>query len=153
MRGFSKIYGNRILFEANFFILIIHKPSLGSCEVPEKFWARSVPPFWGLLYTNKKKQRSKVYRWMISIKINENDINKNTSNQKKIFTKYLAQVSNYFFSWKCSLSKNNKHDFKEEKRKNDIKNHEIYLIKVIFLQVSDPVFPALCAAPKYIWLK
>ena len=31
----------RLIFE----ILIIHKPSLGSCEVPLKMWARSVQPF------------------------------------------------------------------------------------------------------------
>ena len=37
-RGFTKFNGNRILFEANFFNFIIHKPSLGLCEV-------SVQPF------------------------------------------------------------------------------------------------------------
>ena len=35
-----------------FQFLIIHKPSLGCREVPNKIWARSVQPFWRLLDTN-----------------------------------------------------------------------------------------------------
>ena len=31
-----------------FVTLSIHKPSLGSCEVPHKIWTRSVQPFWRL---------------------------------------------------------------------------------------------------------
>ena len=100
--------GNRILFEANFFILIIHKPSLGTCEVPEKFWAGSVQPFWRLLDTNKQ-----------------------TNKQTK----------------ECSLSQKM---ISRKKKAKMIKNHELLLIKLIFLQVSDPMFPALCAAPKWL---
>ena len=37
-----------------FEILIIHKPSLGSLDVPQKIWARSVQPFWRLLDTNRQ---------------------------------------------------------------------------------------------------
>ena len=62
--GFWKFIGNRILFadfikkihgfsKLNFFyknkILIIHYPFLGSREIPQKIWARSVLPFWRLL--------------------------------------------------------------------------------------------------------
>ena len=35
-RGFSKFNENSILMEVNFEILIVHKPSLGSFEVPDK---------------------------------------------------------------------------------------------------------------------
>ena len=39
---FSKIeFGWRQIFEN----LIIHKPTLGSREIPQKIWARSVQPF------------------------------------------------------------------------------------------------------------
>ena len=50
-----------------FEILIIHEPSLGSLDVPQKIWARSVQPFWRLLDTNKQtnrqtdKQTSQIY--------------------------------------------------------------------------------------------
>ena len=37
-----------------FEILIMHKPSLWSLDVPQKIWARSVQPFWRLLDTNKQ---------------------------------------------------------------------------------------------------
>ena len=37
-----------------FEILIFHKSSLGSLDVPQKIWARSVQPFWRLLDTNKQ---------------------------------------------------------------------------------------------------
>ena len=37
-----------------FEILIIHEPSLGSLDVPQKIWARSVQPFWRLLDTNRQ---------------------------------------------------------------------------------------------------
>ena len=40
-----------------FEILIIHKPSLGSLDVPQKIWARSVQPFWRLLDTNKQTDK------------------------------------------------------------------------------------------------
>jgi len=35
---------------------IIHKPSLGSREVPHKIWAQSVQPFRRLLDTNRQRQ-------------------------------------------------------------------------------------------------
>ena len=37
-----KLNKNRILLRLIFEILIIHKPSVGSCDVPHKIWARSV---------------------------------------------------------------------------------------------------------------
>ena len=37
--------------------LIIHKPSLGSREIPQKIWTRSVQPFWRLLDTNRQTNR------------------------------------------------------------------------------------------------
>jgi len=37
--------------------LIIHKPSLGSCEVTRKIWARLVQPFWLLLDANRQTPR------------------------------------------------------------------------------------------------
>ena len=45
-------YKNKRTFKHK--VLIINKPSLGSCEVPHKIWARSVQPFGGLLETNKQ---------------------------------------------------------------------------------------------------
>ena len=36
---FLKFYANQKLFDTTFEILIIHKPSLGSCEVLHKIWA------------------------------------------------------------------------------------------------------------------
>ena len=40
-----------------FEILMIHKPSLESLDVPQKIWARSVQPFWRILDTNKQTDR------------------------------------------------------------------------------------------------
>ena len=40
-----------------FEILMIHKLSLESLDVPQKIWARSVQPFWRLLDTNKQTDR------------------------------------------------------------------------------------------------
>ena len=37
--------------------MIIHKPFLGSRDVPQKIWARSVQPFWRLLDTNKQTDK------------------------------------------------------------------------------------------------
>ena len=37
--------------------MIFHKPSLGSLDVPQKIWARSVQPFWRLLDTNNQTDR------------------------------------------------------------------------------------------------
>ena len=41
---FSIFNGNWIYCRQIFLNLIMHKPSLGSCEVPYTFWARSVQP-------------------------------------------------------------------------------------------------------------
>jgi len=41
--------------------LIIHKPSLGSRNVPHKIWAWSVQPFWRLLDTNKQTDKPNLY--------------------------------------------------------------------------------------------
>ena len=40
------------------FFFIVHKHSLGSCEVPQKSWARSVQPFWLLLDTKKPDRQT-----------------------------------------------------------------------------------------------
>jgi len=57
IRGFYKkkswIFKSRILLQANFWKFDHPYSSLGSREVPEKIWARSVQPFWRLLDTNK----------------------------------------------------------------------------------------------------
>ena len=42
-------------------VFIIHKPSLGLREVPQKIWAQSVQPFWRLLDTNKQTNK-RTYR-------------------------------------------------------------------------------------------
>ena len=44
-----------------FEILIIHKPSLVSLDVPQQIWARSVQPFWRLLDTNKETDKPNLY--------------------------------------------------------------------------------------------
>jgi len=41
-RAFSKIYKNKNFFTHIFEILMIHKPSLGSCKASQKYCARSV---------------------------------------------------------------------------------------------------------------
>ena len=62
-RGFSKFKKSKML-ETIFCMseLSIHKPILGSCEVLDKIWARSVEPFGRLLDTNGQtnKQTSQV---------------------------------------------------------------------------------------------
>jgi len=40
-----------------FKISIIHKPSLGSLDVPQKIWVWSAQPFWRLLDTNKQTDK------------------------------------------------------------------------------------------------
>ena len=68
IRGFSqkisrifKIFKNLMTIEfwwrQIFEILMIHKPSLKSLDVPQKIWARSVQPFWRLLDTNKQTNK------------------------------------------------------------------------------------------------
>ena len=42
-------------------ILIIHKPSLGSCEDPQKNWVGSVQSFLRLLDTNKQTPQQAEY--------------------------------------------------------------------------------------------
>ena len=60
-REFSKFYKNKnLIFE----ILIIHKPFLGSREVPHKTLARSVQPFWRLLDTNKQTERQAKFIYL-----------------------------------------------------------------------------------------
>jgi len=44
-RGFSKLHENETFLETQFEILIIHKPFLSTCELPQKSWALSVLPF------------------------------------------------------------------------------------------------------------
>ena len=51
---FENLLEIEICWRQIFKILIIHKPSLGSCEVPQKIWAESVQPF---LNTNKQTFR------------------------------------------------------------------------------------------------
>ena len=71
IRGFSqknswifKIFKNLMKIEFwwrhIFEILIIHKPSLWSREVPQKIWARSVQPFIG--YKQTDRQAKFIYR-------------------------------------------------------------------------------------------
>ena len=50
----NKKLADFIIFFRWFQNSIIHKPVLGSREVPNKIWARSVQPFWRLLDTNKQ---------------------------------------------------------------------------------------------------
>ena len=49
-RGFYKI---KFCWRQIFEIRIIYKPSFGTCDVPQKMWARSVQPFRRLLDINK----------------------------------------------------------------------------------------------------
>ena len=58
----------RLIFE----ILIIHKPSLGSCNVPYTIWARSVQLLWRLLQiqTDKKSFYLEVFNSILSNHIN-----------------------------------------------------------------------------------
>ena len=53
-----------IMQKTKFKILIIHKPSMWSRDVPQKIWAWSVQPFWRLLDTNKQTngQTSQIYK-------------------------------------------------------------------------------------------
>ena len=52
-----------------FLNLIIHKPSLGSCEVSHKIWARSVQPFWRLLDTIEQTDRQAKYKYRFQIMV------------------------------------------------------------------------------------
>ena len=54
---FNNLMKNEFWWRQIFEILIIHKPSLGSLDVPQKIWARSVQPFWRLLDTNRQTDR------------------------------------------------------------------------------------------------
>ena len=61
----------RLIFE----VVIIHKPSHGSCEIPHKIWARLDQSIWRLLNTNrrtdKKKSKMKIrfYLFLVSKEI------------------------------------------------------------------------------------
>ena len=57
IRGFSKFSKIEFWWRQIFKNLIIHKPSLGSREIPQKIWARSVQSFWRLLDTNKQTNK------------------------------------------------------------------------------------------------
>ena len=70
-----------------FEILIIHKPSLGSLDVPHKIWARSVQPFWRLLDTNRQTP-------LCSPNINTQIVNKADEN-----------LSDYSFLSRCHYTK------------------------------------------------
>jgi len=50
-----------------FEILIFHKPSLGSLNVPQKIWARSVQPFLRLLDTNRQTDKPNLYIDLMTI--------------------------------------------------------------------------------------
>ena len=58
---------NKFCWRLIFKYLIIYKPSLGSCEVPHKIWARSVRPFLRLFDTNKQApiRTSNVYIYQV----------------------------------------------------------------------------------------
>ena len=100
-QDFQKFNENRILMEANFEILIIHKPSLDSLDVPQKIWARSVQPFWRLLDTNIQtpRQAKFIYRFIdhfyfkaVSVKQK-----KGIKNQMKMMLHYLLLQGLLFF--------------------------------------------------------
>ena len=57
IRGFSKFSKIEFWWRQIFENLIIHKPFLGSHDVPQKIWARSVQPFWRLLDTNRQTDK------------------------------------------------------------------------------------------------
>ena len=66
-----KFYENQHFRRQIFQILSILKPSLGSCEVPHKIWARLVQPFWRLLtQTNRQTLMQSLYVMQIKIKKN-----------------------------------------------------------------------------------
>ena len=56
--------------EAIFENSIIQKPSLGSREVPQKIWARSVQLLGRLLDTNKQTEKQNIY---IDVRIKETE--------------------------------------------------------------------------------
>jgi len=72
IRGFLKFNDNQIFGRQIFDNLIIHKPSLGSRDVPHKIWSRSVQPFWRLLETNtqakKHTDKQSIYKKSIFFK-------------------------------------------------------------------------------------
>ena len=63
--GFSSLIWRiqkKIFILQDFFqILMFHLPSLESCEVAHKIWARSVYPFWRLSNTNRRTDRQAKY--------------------------------------------------------------------------------------------
>jgi len=67
-----KMFKKRSLMEAIFENLIIHKPSLGSREVPHKNFARSVQPLYIFLDINGQTEKQSIY---LDSEINPKDIN------------------------------------------------------------------------------
>ena len=80
-----------------FEILMIHKPSLWSRDVPQKIWARSVQPFWRLLETNKQtnkqtpKQTDKPNLYIDKLKGPALPVKKNIGKNK-----YWKKILNFF---------------------------------------------------------
>ena len=92
------------MLEANFDIFIIHKPSLGSSEVPQKIWARLAQPFWRLLDTNKSSNWQAKYMYRYKPKTDAHFYIKNqnkTSHHPKIIfiQKNLDFFPNLFEHW------------------------------------------------------
>ena len=67
----------------NFEILIIHKPSLGSRDVTQKIWTRSVQPFWRLLDTKKQIKKNFNQKYFFPLQSHFSEFRKTT--QRKIF--------------------------------------------------------------------
>jgi len=95
-----------------FEILIIHKPSLGSCEVPQQIWARLVQPFWRLLDTNKQTdtQTSKVYIFSEFVKIVEEKVKYYKVSRISLLLFIIIFIIYCFFyystiniSWQCLI--------------------------------------------------
>ena len=59
---FHKLMKIKLCCRLIFKILIIHKPSLGSCEVPQKMLAKSVRLFLRLLDTNQQTNKQQTDR-------------------------------------------------------------------------------------------
>ena len=85
---FSTFNENRIVSCKFFEIFIIYKPSLGTCEVPHKIWARSVQPFWRLLNTISPPSRSFLIVFLLCLEkfpIVYVTLTTNTGSQNSIF--------------------------------------------------------------------
>ena len=71
---------------------MIHKPSLGSLDVPQKIWARSVQPFGRLLDTNGQTDRQAkfIYRFYFGLIFVKQET-KNSFLYKDVEFKYLCR--------------------------------------------------------------